>query len=135
MKNFKFLLGVTLCATMLMHFDNVLAINYLPQLSHQSMVILDRGIIVTDVISVHESQTKTDGGIVMTDVIMAVTVNDEEDIIQNVVVLSLNGEPVYQKDGCGTNHCTFNLSGVAPGTYLAIAYTEQGSSISATIQL
>lgn len=116
MKNFKFLLGITLCATMLMSFGKVLGVKSLQQ-------------------PVYEHVVKADGDIVMTDVIMAVTVNEGEGSIHNVVVSSLNGEPVYQENGCGTNHCLFDLSGITPGTYFAIAYTEQGGSISATIQL
>ena len=78
------------------------------------------------------SQIEGTGIIVMDDIIMAVTVNDSQDPIHEVVVLSRDTS-VFQANGCGSNYCTFNLSELEAGSYTVIVYTEQGDSFSAPI--
>ncbi|MGH1336556.1 MAG: hypothetical protein ACRBFS_10540 [Aureispira sp.] len=72
------------------------------------------------------------GIIVMDDIIMAVTVNDSQDTIHEVVILN-EGATVFQASGCGSNHCTFDLSELEAGSYRVVVYTEQGDSFSAPI--
>lgn len=82
-----------------------------------------------------QTSIKGGGTIVMSDIIMAVTVNDSQDPVQNVVVLNAVNEPVFQGSGCGSHQCSYDLSSVASGSYTAVVYTEQGDSFSENIQL
>ena len=70
------------------------------------------------------------GTIVMDDIILAVTVNDAQDDVQQVLVKSLQGTVVFQAGGCGSNHCTYNLSALAEGTYNVVVTTQSGDQFS-----
>jgi hypothetical protein len=111
----EFLISLALFATITTYSDNTL---------------------VEDVLlSIHQQKIEGGGTIVMTDIIMAVTVNNPQDPILKILVLNSIKEPIFQEDGCGSYHCSFNLSTFVSGNYTVIVFTEQGDSFSASIQL
>mgnify|MGYP001794718090 CR=1 FL=1 len=72
------------------------------------------------------------GTIVMDDIILTVTGDAPQDPIDEVRVLS-GGTTAFEGNGCGSHQCSYNLASLSSGTYTAIAYTQGGSTFSATI--
>ncbi|BDS09365.1 DUF3244 domain-containing protein [Aureispira anguillae] len=80
-------------------------------------------------------QSEGGGIIVMDDVIMAITLNNAQDYMTNVMVLNANQDIVFQNNSCNSHSCSFDLSSLNKGSYTVIVNTNQKDAFAATISL